>query len=311
MNHLKSKFFPFLAFVLFFNLNLSHAQDLDLIAELELDEEPEVFKARASFKTTRVVNSHSLETTHKNVLDFRISHRFGLIAGGINEFFGLDQATMRLGFDYGILDNLTVGIGRSTYEKTVDGFVKYKPLWQTEGSNRIPISLLVNAGASVNTLRFPTSPFDMNFTRRLNYYAQIIAGRKFNDKFTFQLMPTYVHRNLVATRAESNSVFALGAATRYKVIKRMAINLDYYYVLPNQLASSYSPHSFSIGLDLETGGHVFQVFFSNSMAFIEKAFIAENSANFFKGDIHFGFTISRVFDFNGGSKKDKRAKEEM
>jgi hypothetical protein len=298
--------FAFLLVLFSFNISTLSAQETDLLSELELDFEDTDYKARASFKTTRVINSHSLETTHKNVLDFRISHRFGLISGGFNEFFGLDQATMRMGFDYGILDNLTIGIGRSTFEKTIDGFVKYKPLWQTEGSNRIPLSLLVTSGITVNTLRFPPGAFDMTFARRLNYYAQVIAGRKFNDKFSLQLMPTLIHRNLVGTRAESNTIFAIGSAARYKFIKRMAVNTEYYYVLPGQIASTFYPHSFSIGLDFETGGHVFQVFFSNSIAFVEKSFIAENTANFFKGDIHFGFTISRVFDFNGGKKKAKK-----
>lgn len=302
MNYSKNNFFAFL--LLFCSVFQLQAQELDLLSELDWDDEKPL-KAIAAFKTTRVINSHSLETTHKKVLDFRISHRFGLVNGGFTDFFGLDQATMRMGFDYGILDNLSVGIGRSTYEKTIDGFFKYKPLWQTEGTNKIPVSILITGGVSVNTLRFQALGYDMNFTRRLNYYAQIIMGRKFSDKISFQMMPTYVHRNLVATRAEDNGVFALGAAARYKFIKRMSINAEYYYVLPNQIANNLR-NSVSVGIDIETGGHVFQLFASNSLAFIEKAFIAENTANFFRGDIHLGFTISRVFDFQGPKKPKKR-----
>jgi hypothetical protein len=214
---------------------------------------------------------------------------------------------MRMAFDYGILDNLTVGIGRSTYEKTIDGYIKYKPLWQTQGSNKVPISVLLVGGISINTLKFQAAGFDMTFPRRLNYFAQVIMGRKFSDKISAQLMPTYVHRNLVATRAEDNGIFALGAAARYKFIKRMSINAEYYFVLPNQIADNLK-NSVSVGIDIETGGHVFQLFASNSLAFIEKSFIGENTANFFKGDIHLGFCISRVFDFKG--PKNKKPKEE-
>lgn len=314
MNYSKSKILSLLSLLslcLFLFISPSFAQDddIDLLSQLDIEDEQEEFKTLASFKTTRVVNSHSLETTHKNVLDVRISHRFGLISSGINDLFGLDQATMRMGFDYGVLDNLTVGVGRSTYQKTFDGFVKYKPVWQSEGSNRVPISVLAVAGVTVNTQRFAALNYDMTFTRRLNYFSQIIIGRKFNDKFSLQLMPTHVHRNLVETRAEGNSIFALGGAARYKFVKRVAVNLESYYVFPNQLGLTQQPYSFSIGFDVETGGHVFQLFFSNSIGFIEKAFIAENTADFFRGDIHFGFTISRVFDFKKDPTKAKKNKK--
>lgn len=307
MNYLKSKFIVLIPCLFFFNYQLfAQEDDFDLLSELNLEEEAPVFKSLASFKSTRVVNSHSLETTHKNVLDFRISHRFGLISSGINDLFGLDQATMRMGFDYGILDNLTVGIGRSTYQKTLDGFIKYKPIWQTEGSNKVPISVLAVAGLTVNTQKFAAISYDMTFPRRLNSFSQLIIGRKFNDKFSLQIMPTHVHRNLVETRAEGNSIFALGSAARYKFVKRVSVNLESYYVFPNQLGLTQQPYSFSLGFDVETGGHVFQLFFSNSIGFIEKAFIGENTADFFRGDIHFGFTISRVFDFKKNPDKKKR-----
>lgn len=281
----------------------SQAQEMDMLSDIE-DEQPPA-KAIASYKTTRVINSHSLENTHKGVLDFRISHRFGLVSSGLQDFFGLDQATMRMGFDYGITDRLQIGIGRSTYEKSIDGFAKYKLLWQTEGSNKMPVSLLLISGLTVNTQKFQALPFDMTLPRRTAYFHQLVVGRKFTENFTLQLMPSLVHRNLVSTANESNTVLAAGIAGRYKIIKRLAINAEYYYVLPDQLRPEIR-NTFSIGVDLETGGHVFQLFFSNSLAFIEKSFITESTAEWFSGDFHFGFTISRVFTL---AKKNKDVEE--
>lgn len=285
-------------------LGIAQSQELDMLSELEEEDPVETLKAIASYKTTKVINSHSLENTHKGVLDFRISHRFGLISSGIYDFFGLDQATMRMGFDYGITDRLQIGIGRSTYEKTVDGFAKYKLLWQSQNSNKMPVSLLVASGFTINTQRFQALPYDMTLPRRMAYFHQLIVGRKFTDKFTLQLMPTIVHRNLVSTRDESNTVMAAGMAGRYKLIKRLAINAEYYYVLPDQLRPEIR-NTLSVGVDIETGGHVFQLFFSNSLAFIEKAFITESTANWLDGDIHFGFTISRVFTIAGKNKHEE------
>src|SRR5690606_23514922 len=132
--------------------------------------------------------------------------------------------------------------------------------------------------------------------RRLQYFNQLLIGRKFNSKFSLQLMPTMVHRNLVETASEANTVFAAGIAGRYKFTKHMAVNMEYYYVPPDQIREEFNP-SFSVGIDIETGGHVFQLFFSNSLGFIENAYIFESTASWFTGDIHFGFTISRVFSF--------------
>lgn len=287
----KSKFISVFAVLLFFTLN-AKAQELDMLADLE--EEEEVLPTIATFKTTRVINSHSLETTHKGVLDFRISHRFGALSGGLYELFGLDQASMRMGFDYGITDRLSIGIGRSTYEKSLDGFAKYRLLWQTEGVEDMPISLVLVSGLSSNMLRFQGIGYEMTPERRMNYFHQMIIGRKFSPAYSLQLMPSLVHRNLVATGDEENTVFALGAAQRLKIGKRFSLNLEYYHLLPDQVHDDVV-NSLSIGVDIETGGHVFQLFFSNSLGFIEKAYIADSRGDFLTGDVYFGFTISRVF----------------
>ena len=269
------------------------AQEDDLLSLLG-EEEETIDYATASFKTSRIINAHSLENTAKGVLDLKISHRFGFLNTGAYELFGLDGATMRFGFDYGINDRLMVGWGRSTVEKAYDGFVKYKILRQSTGKKTMPITLAWLTTTSVNTLKWQQLDRENYFSSRLSYTHQIIVGRKFSEAFTLQIMPTVVHRNLVKTAVEANDVYALGMAFRQKLTKRIAINGEYFYVFPNQLANGYV-NSMSLGFDIETGGHVFQLHFTNSTAMTEKGFITETSGNWFKGDIHFGFNVSRVF----------------
>lgn len=267
----------------------------DLLSLLEGDEEEERTEyVTAAFKTNRVINLHSIESTSAGVLDVKISHRFGFINQGIKDLFGLDQAMIRIGADLGITDNLTIGIGRSNFEKTYDGFAKYTFLRQSRGAKNMPITVAGLGSVSIMTIEFADPERDNFFSSRLFYSFQLIMGRKFNENFSLQLSPTVVHRNLVKTAVESNDVFALGIAARQKLSKRIAINAEYLYVLPDQLADNFR-NSFSIGFDIETGGHVFQLHFTNSTSMIEKGFVAETNGNWLDGDIHFGFNVSRVF----------------
>ncbi len=270
---------------------LARAQE-DLLSLLE--EEETVNYTTASFKTNRVINLHSLENTARGVLDVKISHRFGFVNQGISEFFGLDNATTRLALEMGLTDRLAVGLGRTTYEKTVDGFLKYKFLRQSTGAKKMPITAAFLTTMAVKTIPFEEPDRENYFTSKLYYTFQLIVGRKFSEGFSLQLSPTLVHRNLVETTAEKNDVFALGVAIRQKLTTRFSLNAEYIYVLPNQLAPSFR-NSFSIGFDIETGGHVFQLHFTNSTSMVEKGFIAETTGNWLDGDIHFGFNISRVF----------------
>ncbi len=272
-------------------LSLKAQQD-DLLSLL--DEEETTEYVNASFKTNRVINFHSLENTASGVLDFKIGHRFGTLNGGFYELFGLDNATIRLGLDYGISDVLTVGLGRSSYQKTYDGFVKYKWLRQSTGKKNMPISAAVLLTSAVQTLTWPNPERDNFFSSRLYYTTQLIIGRKFNESFSLQLSPTMVHRNLVRTNAEKNDVFGVGAAGRFKLTKRISVNAEYMYLLPDQVASDIKP-SLSLGFDIETGGHVFQLHFTNSTSMIEKGFITETTNSWADGGIHFGFNVSRVF----------------
>lgn len=267
-------------------------EEQDLLSLLGREETTEY--AAASFKTNRVINLHSLENTSHGILDVKISHRFGFLNTGAYQLFGLDQATIRIGLDYGINDRFTIGIGRSSFEKTYDGFLKYKVLRQSTGLKEMPVTIAIAGTAAIQTLEWPDDTLDRLFSSRLYYVGQLIIGRKFSDNVSFQISPTIVHRNIVKTAAEENDVYAMGFGGRIKLHKRFSLNAEYIYVLPNQLAPKYK-NSISLGVDIETGGHVFQLHFTNSTSMIEKGFIAETEGNWGDGGIHFGFNISRVF----------------
>jgi hypothetical protein len=268
------------------------AQD-DLLSLLG-EEEPGIQYATAAFKTNRVVNLHSVENTAAGVMDVKISHRFGTLDGGVYDIFGLDNATIRIGMDLGISDRLVVGAGRSSYEKTYDAYAKYKLLRQQSGKKQVPVTMALMGSTAMQTLRWADPNRQNFFSSRLYYTFQLIVGRKFNDNFSLQLSPTLVHRNLVKTFAEKHDVPALGIAGRHKLNKRVAINAEYIYVMPNSLAPEFK-NSLSLGFDIDTGGHVFQLHFTNSTSMIEKGFITENTTSWGDMGIRFGFNISRVF----------------
>jgi Membrane bound beta barrel domain (DUF5777) len=266
----------------------------DDLLKLVDDEKPKKELVKNAFKSTRVINGQSMEFLAPGALDFRILHRFGEINQGIEQFFGLDQASTRLGLDYGLLPNLMLGIGRSTYEKEVDGFIKYAPVRQTTGDKSFPVTIALVAGMTINTMEWEDPTRENYFSSRCAYYFQSIIGRKFSEKFTLQVTPTMVHTNLVQYATDPNDVYALGLGGRWKFSKRMALTWDYFYRFNDRDREGfYDP--FSVGLDIETGGHVFQLHFSNAVGMNERAFINETTGQWGEGEIRFGFNISRVF----------------
>jgi hypothetical protein len=195
-----------------------------------------------------------------------------------------------------------VGLGRSSFNKVFDGFAKFKILRQSTGAKKMPISLSVFSSVALETVAWANPDRENFFSSRLYYAHQILIARKFSKALSLQLSPTLVHRNLVQTNAEKNDVLALGFGGRQKITNRTSFNFEYFYVLPNQIAEGLYD-SFSVGFDVETGGHVFQLHFTNSTPMIEKGFITETSGNWSKGDVHFGFNISRVFTVVKAKKK--------
>lgn len=297
--------FIFLLFLAFCSYQIQ-AQEIDLNQMLEEEQKKEakdkINYTIATFKTTRLINGHSIENTQQGVMDLKISHRFGTINGGAYEFFGLDNASMRFGFDFGLSPKLMIGVGRSTYQKQYDGFIKYKLLHQSTGKRNMPVSLALMTSAMVTTQKWadPTRP--NYFSSRLQFAHQIIIARKLSESTSIQLMPTLVHYNLVTNANDPNDIIAIGIGGRQKITPRISINAEYYYQLPAYKLPN-TTNSLSFGVDIETGGHVFQLHFTNARGMTERTFISETAGKWDKGDILFGFNISRVFTIKKSKKK--------
>lgn len=277
--------------------------DIDKVLDEEMNKATSEL-VEASFKTSRIINGHSVENTPRGILDFKISHRFGTLNSGFYQLFGLDNATMRMGFDYGVTDRLMIGIGRSTFQKQYDAFFKYRLVRQSKGRVNTPLSISLMAGlmyatdsASIkNSHNIPLN-VKLRDKDKLSYVTQLIIARKFSTDFTLQLMPTMVHSNIVPKAGDPNDLYSLGIGSRLKVTKRVSINLEYYYQFNKlqMIGGQKVRNPLSIGFDIETGGHVFQLHFTNSRGMTERQFITETPGNWGDGDIHFGFNISRVF----------------
>lgn len=276
------------------------AQD-DLLNQLQKQDSVARYPVMATFKSTRVVNGHSVETVKKNHMDFRISHRFGTLNSGAYQLFGLDQATMRLGFEYGLTDRFMVGVGRSTFQKTYDFFGKYKLLQQTAGGNRnMPVSVTL-----FGSLAIATVDKELVFQDKITYSGQLLIARKLSEKLSLQISPTWLFRNHPLITGDEKILLAVGIGGRYKLSKRVSLNGEYFYTARDKFTKT-APYydSMSFGVDIETGGHVFQLHFTNSLGMIEKQFIGETTGSWGGGGIHYGFNLSRTFSFD---KKEKRA----
>jgi Membrane bound beta barrel domain (DUF5777) len=291
-----------LSILTLFSQNLT--AQTSLLDELGKDEATTEY-AKYSFKTNRVINLHSLENTAAGVMDFKMSHRFNPISSGLYDLFGLDGAQQRFGFDFGLTDNLTVGVNRNSYKKAFDGFVKYRLLRQSTGKVNMPVTLALMTSAAIETQKFDDPTRTNYFSSRMFYTSQLIIGRKFSEAFTLELVPTYVHRNLVSKAIEKNDVFALGVGGRVKLTKRVSLTGEYMYVMPNQLLPEYK-NMIALGVDIETGGHVFQLHFTNSPSMSEYSFTTQNETDFFGSNgMRFGFNVSRVFTLWDAKKLKK------
>lgn len=292
----------------FFIANFCFAQDTTDISkmleeELKANEKNKTFYTTATFKTTRLIDGHSVENTAPGVLDFKISHRFGTIGGvngGAYNFFGLDIARMRMGFDYGITNTLMIGIGRSTSLKTYDAFFKWKILRQSTGKRKMPVT--VSYVPTIGLITFRDTATYKFFSNRINFTHQLLIGRKFSEGLSLQLMPTVIHRNYPVDNGP-NDVFAIGIGGRQKLSKRTSFNVEYYYQIPKYRVPG-STNVLSLGFDIETGGHVFQLHLTNSSSMTESNFITGNTGSWGKGDILFGFNISRVFTISKKHTKE-------
>jgi hypothetical protein len=283
------------------------AQD-DLLNLLDAESSDKPTPVFATFKSTRLVNLHTNETMKAKHLDFRIQHRFQPMdiskdnVYGLYNLFGLDGAVLRLGFEYGVNDRLMLGVGRSTTGKTYDFLAKYKLLEQTKGKNSMPLSVDYFGNMAVNTTEWTDKKRNNFGSSRLSFVHQIIIARKFNDRVSLMVSPTFVHHNLVQTKAQSNDIYAIGIGGSFKLNKSVRFNIEYIPRLNNRnepkdpiTKKALYYDSFAFGFDIETGGHVFQLHFTNAGGLIEQQFIAQNTTKLDFASLRFGFNLSRTF----------------
>jgi len=252
-----------------------------------------------TFRDTRVINGHSVESGQQGEMKFIISHRFAEVSRGSYELFGLDISTIRMGLDYAITNNLDVGIGRSSFQKTYDGYVKFKFLSQSSGAKVTPVSMSFLQGLSINGLR-RESGLDLVFTDRIAHVSQLILARKLSPTFSLQASPTYLHKNLIESSRFSNDLFYLGIASKIQFSKVTSVLVEYFPRLFGDVQSNRT-NSLSIGMEIQTKAHVFQFSFSNSFGMVENLFLTETIQDWADGGFGFGFNITR--DFKIGKRK--------
>lgn len=273
---------------------------LDLIDE-DPKNQPIIFTS-ATFKGTRLINQQTSQMPAKGVMQYVFMHRFGAFSDDFfYNFLGLDQAVVLLTLDYSPTDWLNLGLGRSSESKTYEGYAKFRMLRQSSGGRTMPISLTGYATINYSALRY-TDNLPHNSTDRLSYSYQLIAARKFSERFSMQIVPTLVHFNFVETVAQHNDIFAVGFGARFKLNNRLALTAEYTPQLPKNTYLDVNTgqemaynNALSVGVDIETGGHVFQLHFTNSRALVDPLWVARTQGDWLNGDIYFGFNVSRVF----------------
>ncbi|UQB67403.1 DUF5777 family beta-barrel protein [Epilithonimonas zeae] len=276
----------FLSFISLFILIFSYAQD-DLLKEIDTVKTEESYSP--SFKALQVVTAQSTKLPARKEFYLDISHRFGDVSDGFKNFFGLDNATTKLGVIYGLEDWLALSASRHTYQKTYEFGAKYRLFKQEKES---PFDIVGYNVLDINSeLRKDDFP-KLEFSDRFAYLSQLLISRRFTENLTLQLMPSFVHKNLIEPTIDSKNLFSTGLGGRYKISKRVSINAEYFYNFEDK---NFYKNPLSVGMDIDTGGHVFQLVFSNSQANTETGYISNATGDWGKGHFFFGFNLYRVF----------------
>ena len=272
--------------ILFISISVSlHSQE-DLLGLI--DDNPKTIPVMATFKATRIVNAQSIEMPKPRILEFVILHRFGSMANGAYDLFGMDEAVIRFDLEYGFSDRLSIGIGRSSLNKTYDIFSKLKIIDQRTGHRSFPISLVLFTKMEIETIMK-----DMDMQDRYTYDVQFLLAKKLNRSLSLQLMPTFIHRNLVETHNDHHDLISLGIGGRIKMTRRTSINFDTFFPIGKR-GETYK-QGWGIGYDIETGGHVFQLMVTNARGSFESEYIENASGAFEDLNLYLGFNISRAF----------------
>jgi hypothetical protein len=287
--------------IIFFFISLStFSQDeLDALLNAELSNNTEY--AMGTFFSTRILNGQSVQMMPKGGLDFRVHHRFDNFNTGYNSFWGIDGSNSYLSLEYGVTNNLMLGFGRQN-NAFFNGYAKYAILKQCKGAKNMPVSVVWVTTVGADAYNYENDSLrNENFNGRLNYTHQILVARMFSPKLSLQLMPTYVHRNMVLTKKDKNDLFAIGVGGRFKITNTFSVNAEYYYVYGNKDLETKYYDPISVGVDIQVSGHVFQIMVTNTKNMIEHSMLGETTGDISNGDLRLGFNISQVFTL--GKKK--------
>ena len=265
------------------------AQD-DLISEIDLGNESST-DVSSVFKGLKIINFESTKLVTKKGFYFVVSHRFGSVKNGFKNFFGLDEAVTHLNFIYGLTDGINISASRSSNQKIYELATKFSILRQNE---KAPFSVVGYTSVLANTALSKDNLPKLEFKHRLSYVVQILISRKINEALSLQLSPTLFHDNYVTNDNQENTQYALAFGGRYKLGKRWSLNVEYGAHL-NRTKNSLYNNPLSVGFDLETGGHVFQLHFTNSQFMNTNGVLGNSTGDWADGDFYFGFNISRSF----------------
>ena len=273
--------------IIFVSISMFLYSQEDLLGLIE-DDTPKTIPVKATFKATRIVNAQSIEMPKPKILEFMILHRFGSMTNGAYDLFGMDEAVIRFDLKYGFSERVSIGLGRSSLNKTYDIFTKLKIIEQRTGHRSFPISLVLFSKMEIETITK-----DMAMNNRYTYDAQLLIAKKFNRSFSLQLMPTFIHRNLVENHNDSHDLISLGIGGRMKITRRTSINFDTFFPIGKRVETYRQ--GWGIGYDIETGGHVFQLMLTNARGSFESEYIESAKGRIEDLDLYLGFNIARVF----------------
>jgi hypothetical protein len=287
--------------------SLAQAQQTDSLMRALEGENKSGTPVIATFKSSRLILSQTTTMVKKNNLDFKVAHRFGDVGGvdgGSKIMWGLDNSSdIDINLQYGISDRVNMAFGRSKFEQLLTLDLKYAMVQQ---SDKAPISIALISNIALKPYHVTTSRFD-DYSNRFSYLEQAIISRKFSSRFSWQVSPTILLRNLVVAPGDEATLFALGTAARYKFTKRFGIVADYYRIFSsyrdNNTSAPLYHNPLGFGIEIETGGHVFTLTFVNAKAIVENNFLENTRSSWSKGQYRFGFTISRMFSFNKSEAK--------
>ncbi|MWB93285.1 hypothetical protein GON26_02845 [Flavobacterium sp. GA093] len=277
----------FLVTICLFWATMTYSQD-DLLKDLDSTQVEESY-AGATFKALQLVTLQTTKMAAKNEFYFVVSHRFGTVKDGFDSFFGLDNATTKLGGIYGVTDWLSVSLSRHTLNKMYETGLKYRLARQNAN---FPVDIVGYSVADINTFLEKEQYPSLEFKHRMTYVQQVLVSRKISEKLSLELVPSYLHKNLYNPAIENDNQFSFGGGGRYKITKRLSVNLEYMH---NFDTPDFYENPLSVGLDIETGGHVFQLIFTNSQSMSESGYLTNATGEWGKGDFFFGFNLYRVF----------------